>query len=104
MYAVIKTGGKQYRVNEGDTIRVEGLGVGEGESVEFDSVLMVGEEGKEPKIGAPYVEGGKVTGTVKAEGRHKKIDVIKFKRRKNYRRHYGHRQPYTEVEITGIKG
>lgn len=104
MYAVIKTGGKQYRVNEGDTIRVESLGVGEGESVEFDNVLMVGEEGKEPKIGAPYVEGGKVTGTVKAEGRHKKIDVIKFKRRKNYRRHYGHRQPYVEVEITGIKG
>ncbi|MCP1726309.1 large subunit ribosomal protein L21 [Natronospira proteinivora] len=104
MYAVIKTGGKQYRVSEGDTIRVETLGLGEGESIEFDHVLMVGEEGKEPTIGAPYVEGGKVTGTVKAEGRHKKIDVIKFKRRKNYRRHYGHRQPYAEVEITGIKG
>lgn len=104
MYAVIKTGGKQYRVNEGDTIRVESLGVGEGESVEFDNVLMIGEEGKDPKIGAPYVEGGKVTGTVKAEGRHKKIDVIKFKRRKNYRRHYGHRQHFSEVEITGIKG
>ncbi|MEA5444665.1 50S ribosomal protein L21 [Gammaproteobacteria bacterium AB-CW1] len=104
MYAVIKTGGKQYRVSEGDIIRVETLGAGEGDSVEFDNVLMIGEEGKEPKVGAPYVEGGKVTGTVKAEGRHRKIDVIKFKRRKNYRRHYGHRQPYTEVEITGIKG
>jgi len=104
MYAVIKTGGKQYRVSEGDTIRVELLGAGEGETVEFDDVLMVGEEGKEPKIGTPFVDGGKVTGTIKAEGRHKKIDVIKFKRRKNYRRHYGHRQGYAEVEITGIQG
>jgi large subunit ribosomal protein L21 len=104
MYAVIKTGGKQYRVSEGDTIRVETLGAAEGDSVEFDQVLMIGDEGKEPTIGAPFVDGGKVTGTVKAEGRHKKIDVIKFKRRKNYRRHYGHRQHYTEVEITGIKG
>jgi len=104
MYAVIKTGGKQYRVSEGDTIRVETLGLGEGESVEFDNVLLIGEEGKDPKVGAPYVDGGKVTATVKAEGRHRKIDVIKFKRRKNYRRHYGHRQPFTEVEITGIKG
>ncbi len=104
MYAVIETGGKQYRVNEGDRIQVEKLGAEEGKPVEFDRVLLVGEEGKEPKVGTPYVSGGKVTGEVKRDGRQSKIDVIKFKRRKNYRRHYGHRQHFTEVEITGIKG
>jgi large subunit ribosomal protein L21 len=104
MYAVIETGGKQYRVNKGDVIRVEKLSVAEGETVEFDRVLMVGKEGKAPTIGTPLVEGGKVTAKVRAEGRDRKISVIKFKRRKNYLRMHGHRQPYTELEITGIKG
>lgn len=103
MYAVIETGGKQYRVAEGDCIRVEKLFAEAGSSVEFDRVLLVGEEGGEPTVGSPYVEGGKVTGEVKSEGRHDKVDVIKFKRRQNYRRHYGHKQPFTEVRITGIQ-
>ncbi|MCB1743394.1 MAG: 50S ribosomal protein L21, partial [Gammaproteobacteria bacterium] len=81
MYAVIKTGGKQYRVSEGDTLRVERLDAAEGDTVEFDNVLMVG-EGDSVKVGAPYVEGGKVSATVKSHGRGDKIRIIKFKRRK----------------------
>ena len=101
MYAVIKTGGKQYRVKEGDTLRVEKLGVDEGETYEFDQVLAIG-DGEELQIGSPTVAGSVVSATVKAHGRHKKIKVIKFKRRKNYLRRQGHRQDYTEVEITKI--
>jgi len=101
MYAVIKTGGKQYRVAQGDTLKVEKLDVGEGDAVEFDQVLMVG-EGEDVKVGAPYLEGGKVTATVVDHGRHKKIKIIKFKRRKNYRKQMGHRQYFTQIEITGI--
>lgn len=102
MYAVIRTGGKQYRVCEGDTLRVEKLDVSEGEAVEFDQVLALG-DGEALEVGVPLVEGGKVSATVKSHGRHKKIRIIKFKRRKNYLRHQGHRQYYTEVEITGIE-
>lgn len=103
MYAVFKTGGKQYRASQGDRLRVERLDVGVGDTVEFDQVLLVG-AGTELTIGSPLVAGGKVQGTVTAQGRGKKIEVVKFKRRKNYRRLHGHRQYYTEVEITSIEG
>ena len=101
MYAVIQTGGKQYRVAEGDTLRVEKLAADTGSAVELDKVLMLG-EGDEVKVGTPYVEGGKVTATVKAHGRGKKVKIIKFKRRKNHLKRQGHRQWYTELEVTGI--
>ncbi len=101
MYAVIQTGGKQYRVSEGDKLRVEKLVVDEGATVELDKVLMVG-EGESVKIGTPYVEGGMVTATVKAHGRGKKVKIIKFRRRKHHLKRQGHRQAFTELEITGI--
>lgn len=102
MYAVIKTGGKQYRVREGQVIRVESLNANEGDNVEFDQVMMVG-EGADIQLGAPLVEGAKVAATVKENGRGKKVTIIKFRRRKNRSRtKQGHRQNYTEVEITGI--
>ena len=101
MYAVFKTGGKQYRATTGDILKVEKIEAEKGATVELDQVLMVG-EGEDVKIGAPYLEGGKVTATVVDHGRHKKIKVIKFKRRKNYRRQMGHRQYFTQIEITGI--
>ena len=103
MYAVIKTGGKQYRVSEGETLRIETLDANEGDSVDFDQVLMVG-EGEDVRIGAPLLEGGKVTATVKAHGRGKKVEIIRFRRRKHHMKRMGHRQNYTEVEITGITG
>ena len=101
MYAIIKTGGKQYRVTEGDTLRVEKLNV-EGTNVTFDQVLLVG--GEEVKIGAPTVEGASVSAEILREGRAKKIIVFKKKRRKGYHKKQGHRQAYTEVKITGING
>jgi large subunit ribosomal protein L21 len=103
MYAVIKTGGKQYRVSKGDTLRVEKLDASAGDTVEFDQVLAVG-EGEGLKVGAPFVEGGKVTATVKGQGRGKKVEIIKFRRRKHHMKRAGHRQDYTELEITGIAG
>ena len=103
MYAVIKTGGKQYRVAQGETLRVEKLEVEQGETVEFDQVLMVG-EGDNVQVGTPLVSGGKVTATVKAHGQAAKVKVVKFKRRKNYLRQHGHRQQYTDVVITNIAG
>jgi len=101
MYAVIVTGGKQYRVSEGDSVKVELLPAAEGSTVELNKVLMVG-EGADVKIGAPYIQGGKVTATVKSHGRGEKIRIIKFRRRKHHRKHMGHRQHYTELQITGI--
>ena len=101
MYAVIATGGKQYRVAQGDVIRVELLEAEPGASIDFDKVLLVG-EGESVKVGAPYVEGSKVSGTVKSHGRGDKIEVIKFRRRKHHRKQMGHRQHFTEVEITDI--
>ncbi len=101
MYAVIQTGGKQYRVSQGDTVKVEKLGADEGASVELDKVLMLA-DGEEVTIGTPYVEGGKVTATVKSHGRGKKVKIIKFRRRKHHMKRQGHRQWYTELEITGI--
>ena len=103
MYAVFRTGGKQYRATEGDRIRVERLDADEGDSVEFGEVLLVG-EGAEVEVGTPLVSGGKVTAKVTAQGRDKKVMVVKFKRRKNYKRFKGHRQHFTEVEITSIAG
>jgi len=103
MYAVIKTGGKQYRVSEGDTLRVEKLDAGAGDAVEFAEVLMVG-EGDDVRIGTPIVDGSKVTAMVKQHGRGKKVEIIKFRRRKHHLKRMGHRQQYTEVEITGISG
>jgi large subunit ribosomal protein L21 len=101
MYAVIKTGGKQYKVAQGDRLRVEKLAANVGETVTFDQVLLVG--GEALKIGAPLVAGAKVEAKVVAQDREKKIIVFKFRRRKNYRRKNGHRQPFTALEITGIK-
>ncbi len=103
MYAVIKTGGKQYRVAEGDVLRVEKLPAEEGASIEIDQVLMVA-NGDDVKIGAPLIEGGKVTATVKSHGRGEKVKIVKFRRRKHSRKQMGHRQSYTELQITGIAG
>jgi large subunit ribosomal protein L21 len=99
--AIIKTGGKQYRVAVGDKLRIEKLASGVGDPVTFDQVLLVG-SGEAVKIGTPMVAGAKVSGVIKAHGRGKKLIVYKFRRRKNYRRKNGHRQSFTEVEITGI--
>lgn len=103
MYAVIKTGGKQYRVAEGDTLKIEKLDIDAGAIVEFDQVLLVG-NGDDVKIGAPVVKGAKVAAEVVTQGRGKKIMIIKFHRRKHHRKQMGHRQSFTEVKITGISG
>lgn len=100
-YAVIKTGGKQYRVQQGDVLRVELLAVDEGASVSFDQVLLVG-SGESVTVGAPVVAGATVSATVRKHGRADKIRIIKFRRRKHYKRQQGHRQHFTEIEITGI--
>jgi large subunit ribosomal protein L21 len=103
MFAVIKTGGKQYQVKEGDSIKVEKLAVEKDETFDFNEVLMVSDEkGDDLKLGTPIIEGAKVTAKVLAQGRAKKIDVIKYKRKVRYRRKLGHRQPYTEVKIEKI--
>lgn len=101
MYAVFKTGGKQYRASTGDIIKVEKIDAEKGATVELNEVLMVG-EGEDVQIGAPYLEGGKVTATVLDQGRGKKIRIIKFKRRKHHEKKMGHRQSFTQIEITGI--
>ena len=101
MYAVIKTGGKQYRVAEGQKLRVEKLAGNAGDKITFDEVLLVGGEDT-PKIGQPLVKGASVAAEIVGQDRGKKIVVFKYKRRKNYRRKNGHRQPYTELKITGI--
>ena len=101
MYAVFETGGKQYRVAEGDTLKVELLEAEKGATVEFDKVLMVKNDGG-IKIGTPVVDGGKVTATVESHGRGKKVEIIKFRRRKHHMKRQGHRQYFTELKITGI--
>ncbi len=101
MYAVIVTGGKQYKVSEGDTLFIEKLDAQEGSAVTFDHVLMVG-EGDDVKVGAPAVEGATVEANVVKNGKSKKIYVFKMKRKKNERKKKGHRQPFTKVEITKI--
>ena len=101
MYAVIVSGGKQHRVAEGETLKLEKIDAATGDTVEFDQVLMVG-GGDDVKIGTPVVAGSKVTAEVLSHGRHKKVKIVKFNRRKHYRKETGHRQWFTEVKITGI--
>ena len=102
MYAVIKTGGKQYRVTEGQTLKVEKLAAEEGASVEFDQVLMIADGSGGVQVGAPYIAGARVSATVKSQGRGPKVLIVKFRRRKHYRKTQGHRQSFTEVRINGI--
>jgi large subunit ribosomal protein L21 len=101
MYAVIVTGGKQYRVEEGQTLKVEKIETATGEAIQLDKVLLVG-NGDDVKIGQPVVECAKVTAEVVAHGRHKKVKIIKFRRRKHSMKQMGHRQWFTELKITGI--
>jgi len=101
MYAVIQTGGKQYRVAQGSALRVEKLPAEAGATVELDQVLMVA-DGETVRVGKPYVEGGKVTAIVKAHGRADKVKIVKFRRRKHYLKRQGHRQWYTLLEVTDI--
>jgi large subunit ribosomal protein L21 len=101
MYAVIKTGGKQYRVAAGEKIKVEQIPAEVGTEVTLDQVLMVG-EGESVKIGTPLLSGATVTAKVIAQGRHKKITIFKMRRRKHYQKDQGHRQNFTELEISGI--
>lgn len=103
MYAVIVSGGKQHRVEEGETLRLEKLDVATGETFEFDQVLMVA-NGDDIKLGAPVVEGAKVKAEIISHGRADKVTIIKFRRRKHSMKRQGHRQWYTEVKITGING
>ena len=102
MYAIIETGGKQLKVEEGQTLYIEKLNAEAGETVTFDKVLFIG--GDDVKVGEPLVEGASVTAKVVEHGRGKKIVVYKFKRRKNYRRKQGHRQPFTKVTVEKING
>jgi large subunit ribosomal protein L21 len=101
MYAVIVSGGKQYRVSEGETLKLEKIEAETGASIDFDKILLV-VNGEEVNIGAPVVSGAKVTAEVVAHGRHKKVKILKFKRRKHHMKQMGHRQWFTEVKITGI--
>ena len=101
MYAVIVTGGKQYRVEEGQTLKVEKIETATGESIELEQVLLIG-NGDDVKIGQPVVEGAKVTAEIVAHGRHKKVKIIKFRRRKHSMKQMGHRQWFTEIKITSI--
>lgn len=103
MYAIIEAGGKQHRVQEGELLKLEKIEAATGSTVEFDKVLLVG-TGADVKIGAPYVAGGKVKAEIISQGRHDKIKIIKFRRRKHHMKSAGHRQWYTEVKITGISG
>ena len=103
MYAVIATGGKQYRVSEGSVVRIEKLDAEAGASVEFAQVLLVG-EGDKVQVGSPFLSGGKVTATVQSHGKGDKKTIVKFRRRKHYLRQGTHRQSFTEVKITSIAG
>ena len=103
MQAVIVTGGKQYRVAKGDKVKVEKIEAEVGSTLDLDQVLLVSAD-DDVKIGAPFIEGAKVTATITGQGRGDKIEIIKFKRRKHYRKQQGHRQYYTELEITDIAG
>ncbi len=103
MFAVIQTGGKQYRVSEGSVLRIEKLLADAGATVEFGEVLLVG-EGDSIKLGKPFLSGAKVTATVQSHGKAGKVRIVKFRRRKHYLRQKNHRQPFTEVKVTGIVG
>ncbi len=101
MYAVIKTGGKQYRVVEGETLKIETLAGEVGSAIVLDQVLMVG-AGDKISVGQPLLSGAKVKATIVANGRHDKVTIFKMRRRKHYQKHQGHRQNYTEIRIDGI--
>ena len=101
MYAVIKTGGKQYRVAAGEKLKIEQIPADIGAEISLDQILMVG-EGETVKIGTPLLSGASVKATVLAQGRHKKVSIFKMRRRKHYQKHQGHRQNYTEIRIDGI--
>jgi large subunit ribosomal protein L21 len=103
MYAVFRSGGKQYRASKGERLRLEKLEADEGASIKFDEVLLVG-EGSRIKVGSPLLSGSSVSAKVLLQGKSRKVDVVKFKRRANYKRQHTHRQFFTEVEITGISG
>ena len=103
MYAVFRSGGKQYRASKGDVLRVEKIDAEEGAKVTFDEVLLVG-EGSDIKVGSPLLSGSSVSGKVLKQGKSKKVSVVKFRRRQNYLRQHTHRQFFTEVEITDIAG
>jgi len=103
MYAVFRTGGKQYRASKGEVLRLEKLDAEEGANVQFDEVLLVG-EGKDIKVGSPFLRGTSVSGKVLRQGKSRKVSVVKFRRRQNYLRQHTHRQFFTEVEITDISG
>ena len=102
MYAVIATGGKQYKVTKGETLRVEKLDGEEGSSIKLDRVLMVA-DGDKVSVGTPTLDKASVTATIKAQGRGDKVEIVKFRRRKHSRKQMGHRQSYTEIEVTEIK-
>lgn len=101
MYAIIKTGGKQYRVQVGDTLKIEQLTAQVGETIAFSDILMIG-NGEETIYGTPFLTQASVQATVTAHGRHKKIKILKFRRRKHHMKHMGHRQNYTQIEVTAI--
>ncbi len=103
MYAVIKTGGKQYRVQSGEKLKIEQIPADVGAQIILDQVLMVG-EGEAVKVGTPLVVGAKVSATIIEHGRHKKVKIFKMRRRKHYQKHQGHRQNYTEIQINEING
>ena len=103
MYAIIETGGKQYRVQEGDSIRVEKLNFVDGETIKFDKVLLVAND-SDLNVGKPYVDGAVVEATVEKQGKNKKVMIFKYKAKKDYRNKKGHRQPYTQVKIEKIIG
>src|SRR4029453_13566191 len=103
MYAVISTGGKQYRVSEGSVFRVENLEAEAGANVEFDQVLLVG-QGDSENLGPPFLDAGKVTATIQSHGKGDKVRIVKFRRRKHYKREKTHRQPTTQIKVTGIIG
>ena len=101
MYAVIKTGGKQYKVAAGEKIKIEQIAAGVGEQITIDQVLAVG-SGAELQVGSPLIAGATVTATVTEQGRHDKVRIFKMRRRKHYQKHQGHRQNYTEIEIGAV--
>lgn len=103
MYAVFRSGGKQYRAEKGERLKLEKLDAAEGSEVSFDEVLLIG-EGADVKVGTPLLDGGSVTAKVVQQGKSRKVSVVKFRRRQNYLRQGSHRQFFTEVEITGISG
>ncbi|MFP4602990.1 MAG: 50S ribosomal protein L21 [Halochromatium sp.] len=101
MYAIIETGGKQYRVAEGDLVTVEKLDVDQGTTLDLPHVLMLA-DGDSVQLGKPYLEGARVTAEVAAHGKHDKVRIVKFKRRKHHMKRQGHRQPFTQLKITAI--